>query len=114
MTIVSFARDEIDPFRREHLKTGAEARGCTMPCCGGHVLGYFAPHEGCDVERGGRIALASLGDGEACQLRPKADDEARVNSAFATCERFTVKDERRFTDIVVAPFQRLALALEVA
>jgi hypothetical protein len=104
MTITCFIRYEIDPFQREAFKTYAEAWGRIIPRCGGHLLGYFLPHEGSNVEAWGLIAFASLADYEAYRQRLQADDEGRANFAFAQRERFIVRAERRFTEVVPAAF----------
>ena len=114
MTITCFIRYEIDPFKRQHFKHYAEAWGRIIPRCGGHLLGYFLPYEGSNIEGWGLIAFASLGDYEAYRSRLKADDEAQANFAFAQHERFILKEERRFTEVVDAAFQRPALVLEGA
>ena len=113
MTITCFIRYEIDPFQRDAFKTYAEAWGRIIPRCGGHLLGYFLPHEGSNVEAWGRIAFPSLAEYEAYRTRLKADDEARANFAFAQRERFIQREERRFTEVVQEAFQRPA-ALPVA
>lgn len=46
MTLTVFIRYEIDPFKRELFKTYAQAWGQIIPRCGGHLVGYFLPHEG--------------------------------------------------------------------
>ena len=114
MTITCFIRYEIDPFKRDLFKTYAESWGCIIPRCGGYLLGYFLPHEGSNYEAWGLIAFASLADYEAYRTRLRTDDEARANFAFAQRERFIVKEERSFTEVVAAAFQRPALALQVA
>lgn len=114
MTITCFIRYEIDPFKRDRFKQYAEAWGRIIPRCGGHLLGYFLPHEGSNVEAWGLIAFASLADYEAYRARLKADDEALANFALAQRERFIHKEERRFTEVVDAAFQRPALALQGA
>lgn len=110
MTITCFIRYELDPFKRELFKTYAEAWGPIIPRCGGHLLGYFLPHEGSNFEAWGLIAFASLADYEAYRTRLKVDAQGRANFAFAQRERFIVKEERSFTEVVDAAFQRPALA----
>ncbi len=110
MTITCFIRYEIDPFQRGHFMAYAEAWGRIIPRCGGHLLGYFLPHEGTNFEAWGLIAFDSLAAYEAYRARLKADPEARDNFAFAERERFIVREERRFTEVVDAAFQRPALA----
>ena len=114
MTITCFIRYEIDPFKRDHFKTYAESWGQIIPRCGGHLLGYFLPHEGSNYEAWGLISFSSLADYEAYRTRLKADDEARANFAFAQRERFIVKEERSFTEVVDAAYQRLARAPKIA
>jgi len=46
MSIVCFIRYDIDPFQRAAFKTYAENWGRIIPRCGGHLIGYFLPHEG--------------------------------------------------------------------
>ena len=53
MTILCVIRYQIDPFQREASKKYAENWGRIVPRCGGHLVGYFQPHEGTnDVARG--------------------------------------------------------------
>jgi hypothetical protein len=88
--------------------------GCIIPRCGGHLLGYFLPHEGSNVEAWGLIAFTSLADYEAYRERVKSDAQARENFAFAERERFIVREERRFTEVVDVAFQRPALESQAA
>ena len=113
MTLTCFIRYEIDPFQRDAFKAYAQAWGRIIPRCGGHLLGYFLPHEGSNFEAWGLIAFASLAEYEAYRTRLKTDDEALANFAFAQRERFIVKEERRFTEVVPETFQRPA-ALQLA
>ena len=114
MTLTCFIRYELDPFKRELFKTYAEAWGRIIPRCGGHLLGYFLPHEGSNFEAWGLIAFASLADYEAYRTRLKADAEGQANFAFAQRERFILREERSFTEVVDAAFQRPALAPQAA
>ena len=108
MTITCFIRYEIDPFQREAFAGYARAWGRIIPRCGGHLIGYFLPHEGSNVEAWGLIAFASLAGYEAYRARLKADDEARANFDFARRERFIVREERTFCEVVDETFQRPA------
>jgi hypothetical protein len=114
VTITCFIRYEIDPFKRELFKAYAEAWGRIIPRCGGHLLGYFLPHEGSDFEAWGLIAFGSLANYEAYRTRLRADDDGRANFAFAQRERFILKEERSFTEVVDVAFQRPALVLPEA
>ena len=77
MTITCFIRYRIDPFQRAAFRTYAENWGRIIPRCGGHLVGYFLPHEGTNDEAWGLIAFASLAAYEAYRTRLKADTEAR-------------------------------------
>ena len=106
MQLVCFIRYQLDPFKLELFERYAEAWAEIIPRCGGHLLGYFLPHEGSNVEAWGLIGFASLADYEAYRQRLKADEDGRANFAFAQRERFIVKEERSFTRAVDAAFQR--------
>jgi hypothetical protein len=106
MTITCFIRYEIDPFRRDAFREYCEAWGRIIPRCGGHLLGYFLPSEGTNYEAWGLIAFASLADYEAYRRRLKADAEGRANFEFAQRERFILREERTFTEVVDAAFLR--------
>ena len=114
MTVTCFIRYEIDPFKRALFRTYAESWASIIPRCGGFLLGYFLPHEGSNYEAWGLIAFASLADYEAYRSRLRTDAEAQANFAFAERERFIVKEERRFTEVVDATFQRPALAADAS
>ena len=104
MTITCFIRYRIDPFQRDAFKTYAENWGRIIPRCGGHLVGYFLPHEGTNDEAWGLIAFPSLAAYEAYRTRLKADAEARENFAFAAAERFIVRERRTFTEVVDGTF----------
>lgn len=100
MTITCFIRYEIDPFQREAFRVYAENWGRIIPRCGGHLLGYFLPHEGSNVEAWGLIAFDSLAAYEAYRTRLRADPEGQANFALAQRQRFILREERRFTEVV--------------
>lgn len=106
--LTCFIRYEIDPFKRDAFAAYARAWGGIIPRCGGHLVGYFLPYEGSNFEAWGLIAFASLADYEAYRTRLRADPEARENFEFARRERFIVKEERRFCEVVDEAFERPA------
>ena len=112
MTITCFIRYEIDPFKRDPFRQYAQAWSRIIPRCGGNLIGYFLPHEGSNFEAWGLIAFASLADYEAYRTRLKADAEGLANFEFAQRERIILKEERRFTEVVEATFQRPASDLQ--
>ncbi len=100
MTITCFIRYRIDPFQRDAFAAYAAAWRRIIPRCGGHLLGYFLPHEGTNDIAWGLIAFRSLAAYEAYRTRLKADAEGRENFAFAQAKRFIVSEERSFLEVV--------------
>jgi NIPSNAP len=100
MTITCFIRYEIDPFQRDAFKTYAENWGRIIPRCGGHLIGYFLPHEGTNDVAWGLIAFASLAAYEAYRTRLKSDPEARANFTMAQTKRLILREERNFVEVV--------------
>jgi len=103
-TITCFIRYQIDPFQREAFKTYAENWGRIIPRCGGHLLGYFLPHEGTNDIAWGLIAFDSLADYEAYRARLRTDAEGRANFELAQTKRFILREERTFTEVVNGTF----------
>src|ERR1700730_11549793 len=75
MKITCFIRYQIDPFQRDAFKQYAENWGRIIPRCGGHLVGYFLPHEGTNDVAWGLIAFDSLAayelTGHGCDRIPK-------------------------------------------
>jgi hypothetical protein len=104
MTITCIIRYEIDPFQRNEFKQYAENWGRIIPRCGGHLVGYFLPHEGTNNVAWGLIAFDSLASYESYRARLKSDPEARENFAMAQTKRFILREERNFVEVVDATF----------
>src|SRR5258708_39205755 len=104
MTITCVIRYEIDPFQRDGFKTYAENWGPIIPRCGGHLIGYFLPHEGTNYVAWGLIKLESLAAYESYRARLKEDPAARENFAFAQARRFTLRDQRTSLELVDGTF----------
>jgi hypothetical protein len=100
MAVTCFIRYEIDPFQREEFKKYAENWGRIIPRCGGHLVGYFLPHEGTNNVAWGLIAFDSLAAYEGYRARLRADPEARQNFDMAQSRRFVVREERTFVEVV--------------
>jgi NIPSNAP len=96
MTITCFIRYEIDPFQKAAFKQYAENWGRIIPRCGGHLLGYFLPHEGSNYEAWGLISFDSLAAYESYRARLKLDAEGAQNFAWAQEKRFILREERSF------------------
>jgi hypothetical protein len=102
MTITCFIRYQIDPFQLDEFRKYAENWGRIIPRCGGHLIGYFLPHEGTNDVAWGLIAFDSLASYEAYRTRLKADPEARANFAMAQTKRLILREERTFNEVVDA------------
>jgi hypothetical protein len=104
MNITCIIRYQIDPFQRDAFKTYAENWGRIIPRCGGHLVGYFLPHEGTNDVGWGLIAFPSLAAYETYKARLKADPDARENFAMAQNKRFILREERNFVEVVDGTF----------
>ncbi len=89
-------RYEIDPFQKDAFRQYAEHWGRIIPRCGGHLVGYWLPHEGSNFEAWGLISFESLAAYESYRARLRADEEGARNFAWAQAERVILKEERRF------------------
>lgn len=105
MTIACFIRYQIDPFQREEFKKYAENWGRIIPRCGGHLIGYFVPHEGTNDIGWGLIAFDSLASYERYKARIKSDPEGRENLLMAQTKRFILREERNFVEVVDGTFE---------
>jgi hypothetical protein len=74
MTITCFIRYEIDPFKKDQFMAYANNWARIIPRLGGHLLGYFVPHEGNNYEALGAHLLTSL----AARTRPTANACAKT------------------------------------
>jgi NIPSNAP protein len=106
MTITCVIRYQIDPYPRDAFETYATNWGCIIPRCGGHLIGYFLPHEGTNDVGWGLIAFENLAAYEAYKARLRTDADARENFAEAKRKRFILREERNFVEIVDATFGR--------
>ena len=112
--ITCFIRYDIDPFQREAFAEYARRWGQIIPRCGGHLLGYFLPHEGSNYEAWGLIGFDSLAAYEAYRARLRADPEGRANFALAQDKRFILREQRTFTQGVEGTLGLLAAPGAVA
>lgn len=102
--LTCFIRYQIDPCQRDAFKKYAEHWGRIIPRCGGRLIGYFLPHEGTNDIAWGLIAFESLAAYEAYRARLRADAEGRENFAMAQSQRFILREERTFTEMVASPY----------
>ena len=102
--ITCMIRYQIDPFQRDGFKKYAENWGRIIPRCGGHLVGYFLPHEGTNDVAWGLIAFGSLADYEKYRARLKSDPDARENFEMAQSKRLILREERTFVEVVDGTF----------
>lgn len=105
MTIACFIRYQIDPFQKDEFKKYAENWGRIIPRCGGHLIGYFLPHEGTNDIAWGLIAFESLAAYEAYRARLRMDKEAVENFTMAQSKRLILREERNFVQVVDGTFE---------
>lgn len=111
MTFTCFIRYELDPFQIDAFRVYAENWGRIIPRCGGHLVGYFLPSEGTNYEGWGLVAFDSLAAYEAYRARLRADPEGRANFELAQRQRFILREERTFTEVVAGTFGRPAAGM---
>lgn len=111
MTITCVIRYEIDPFQRNEFRTYAENWGRIIPRCGGHLIGYFLPHEGTNDVAWALVAFDSLASYEAYRARIKADPEGIENFAMAQAKKLILREERNFVEVVDGTFEVPANAM---
>ena len=104
MRLICLIRYQIDPFQSEAFRAYAANWASIIPRCGGHLVGYFLPHEGSNDIAWGAIGFDSLADYEAYRARLRADPEGRENFALAQRERFILREERSFCEVVPQTF----------
>ena len=109
MAITCFIRYEIDPFQRDAFEQYGKNWGHIIPRCGGHLVGYFLPHEGTNNIACALIAFESLAAYEIYRARLKSDPEGRENFATAEAKRFILREERTFLTAVEGTFCMQAL-----
>src|SRR6266487_3022264 len=87
MKVTCVIRYKIDPYQYEGFQEYAQNWGLIIPRCGGHLGGYFLPHEGTNDVAWALIAFDSLASYEAYRTRLKSDPDARANFSMAQTKR---------------------------
>ncbi len=111
-TLVCIIRYQIDPFQRDDFERRAEHLGRIIPRNGGHLIGYFMPHEGTNDVAWGIIALDSLSDYEAYRTRLKGDADLTREDAMAHGNRLIIREERNFVKLVDGTFNQAPEAVD--
>ncbi len=100
MALACLIRYQIDPFQRGAFADYAHHWTEIIPRCGGHLLGYFLPHEGTNDIAWGLVAFDDLASYERYRGALRADPEGRANFDMARRLRFILREERNFVQIV--------------
>jgi hypothetical protein len=100
MKLTCVIRYQIDPFQRDAFRQYCANWGAIIPRNGGHLVGYFLPHEGTNDVAWGLIAVNSLAAYEAYRARLAADPDARANFEFARSRKLILREERNFVEVV--------------
>lgn len=98
--IVCVIRYQIDPFQTENFERYAKTWSDIIPRCGGHLFGYFLPHEGTNDVALALVGFDSLAAYEAYRAALRADADAHANFAMAQQQRFILREERSFLRLV--------------
>ena len=112
MLVTCVIRYQIDPFKRDQFEEYARNWGRIIPRCGGHLVGYFLPHEGTNDVGWALIAFGSLASYERYKARLASDQDAIANFAFAAKGRFILREERNFVKVVDGTFELPATSNE--
>lgn len=100
MAVTCCIRYVLDPFSRDAFEQYARRWAHTVPRsvprCGGHLIGYFMPHEGTNTVALALISFEGLAAYEAYRALLRADPEGAANFQFAENERFILSEERTF------------------
>lgn len=98
--IACVIRYQIDPLQLDGFRQYAENWGHIIPRCGGHLIGYFLPHEGTNDIAWGLIGFESLAAYERYRGRLKTDPQAQENFRLAQSRRMILREERSFVAAV--------------
>jgi hypothetical protein len=98
VNVTCLIRYEIDPYQRDAFKEYAQNWGPIIPRCGGHLIGYFLPHEGTNNVAWALIGFDSLASYEAYRTRLRADPEGRANFTMAQAKRLILREDRSFVE----------------
>ncbi len=110
MKLICLIRYQIDPFQKENFRKHAENLISVIPRCGGHLVGYFMPHEGTNDIAWGLIGFDSLAAYEVYRARLKTDPGAREDAAWTEGKRAILREERNFVEVVEGTFNIPAIS----
>jgi hypothetical protein len=104
MTIACIIRYQIDPAQLDAFAAYAANWKEIIPRCGGHLLGYFLPHEGTNDVAWGLIGFENLASYERYRARLRTDPASVENFTAARTKRLILREERNFVSLVDGTF----------
>jgi hypothetical protein len=104
MKLMCIIRYQIDPFKRDDFRKHAQNLVTVIPNAGGHLVGYFMPHEGTNDIAWGLILFDSLTTYEAYRARLKINADAVADAAWTEGKRCILREERNFVELVDGTF----------
>ena len=105
MKITCVIRYQIDPFQKDAFREYAVNWGRIIPKCGGHLVGYFLPHEGTNDVAWGLIAFDGLASYEQYRTRLRTDADAQANFKRAQEKKLILREERNFVEVANGTFE---------
>jgi len=109
MKITCVIRYQIDPFQKDAFREYAVNWGRVIPKCGGHLVGYFLPHEGTNDVAWGLIAFDGLASYEQYRTRLRTDADAQANFKMAQEKKLILREERNFVEVADGTFEMPSL-----
>jgi NIPSNAP len=100
MKMVCIIRYQIDPFQKDDFERRAEHLGAIIPRNGGHLVGYFMPHEGTNDVAWGMIGFDTLAEYETYRARLRDDADLTREDAMVKSKRLILREERNFVRLV--------------
>jgi len=100
MKYVCIIRYQIDPFQKDDFEWRAEHLGTIIPRNGGHLVGYFMPHEGTNDVAWGLIGFDTLAQYETYRARLRDDADLTREDAMVKSKKLILREERNFVRLV--------------
>jgi hypothetical protein len=102
--IACVIRYQLDPQQMEGFRKHAGNLVRAVPRCGGHLVGFFVPHEGTNDVAWALVTVDNLAAYEAYRTRLTLDPEAREDAAMMRAKRIILREERTFVEVVNGTF----------
>ena len=104
MKMVCLIRYQIDPFQKDDFERRAEHLGTIIPRNGGHLVGYFMPHEGTNDVAWGLIGFDTLAEYETYRARLLDDADLTREDAMVKSKKLILREERSFVKLVAGTY----------